>query len=107
MASIPPLSPFPKTPSIRARRPDRSGPAGGALRNPPSLSATAKILLHITFMPPPSRLTQVLQGISGPRRVLGPPIRWCRMDAIFFLLPIAVNLGTLFAFFFVVAVKRG
>jgi hypothetical protein len=29
------------------------------------------------------------------------------MDAIFFLLPIAVNLGTLFAFFFVVAVKRG
>ncbi len=29
------------------------------------------------------------------------------MDAIFFLLPIAVFLGAVFAIFFVVAVKRG
>jgi len=29
------------------------------------------------------------------------------MDAVFFLLPIAVALGTLFAILFVIAVKRG
>ena len=33
--------------------------------------------------------------------------RRCVMDAIFFLLPIAVALGAIFAVLFVIAVKRG